>query len=234
MSTTVTAANEFFSEAYYALLNRVKPNIGDAGLRGQTDVASASTSISAGATISNDSELEPLALQATDFPNVKFWLKRNWSRAANVKGLSRFNYLEKEDGVMVDETRLHEMREVARNMWKGFKKQGILPPTWRSARVEVRSEYYREMRQKFLEFRLCETDWKADQLAADYYYSFHNYHAKGKGRQGEGIGTMEPVAKRMKTGAEPEQMSSNGEPSCTTSLDSYFAPSVGRFICVLL
>ncbi len=160
-------------------------------------------------------------LQPTDFPNINFWSKRNWSRGTNVKGPLRFNYIETKDGVMVDDDRLQEMREAARNIWKGFKKQGIFPQTWRSAGVEVRSEYYREMRHKFLEFKLCETDWKADQLATDSYYSWHNYHeratAKNKDRQGANIGSMELVAKRMKTGAEP----GSGEPF-TTSLDSYF------------
>ena len=214
-STTSFKADQFFSEAYHALLNRV--NICESGLGGHTDVTSVHTQSPIGSV--SDEPLQP-----TDFPNINFWSKRNWSRSTNVKGLVRFNYIETKDGVMVNENRLQEMREAARNIWKGFKKRGIFPPTWKSAGVNVRSEYYREMRHKFLEFRLCKMDWKADQLATDSYYSWHNYHdqatAKSKGlRQGANIGSMEPVAKRMKTGAEP----GSGEPF-TTSLDSYFSP----------
>jgi len=173
--------------------------------------------------ISNEPSYEPL--QPTDFPNVRFWSRRQWSCPSNVKGHAHFNYIEMEDGGVVDETRVHEMREAAWTIWKASKKEGIFPPTWRSASVEVRSKYYREMRHKFPEFRLCDADWKADQLATDSYYSWRNYHAtKGKGRQGTNISSMEPVAKRMKTGIELEQVSSIGEPF-TTSLDSYFAPN---------
>ena len=79
-------------------------------------------------------------------------------------------------------------------------KKGTPPATWGAADIETRKLYSQEMSTRFPELKLCDLDWKAEQIATDNYPSWHytwdskmghqdikiekdNSHAAGSGSQ---------------------------------------------------
>jgi hypothetical protein len=172
-----------FSEAYNILLNRIQ-HVG---------------------TIANESGEKDIAapLNQVDYPNVKFWFKCNWmefssrkltqanlgatSTSQPLRGKSHaaqninvtMRYIETMDGNVVDGNRAAEMRKFARTIWVAYAKEGITLLSWGQADVKARRIYYSKMGSRFPELRLCELDWKAEQIATDNYPSWHtNWLAK--------------------------------------------------------
>ena len=134
---------------------------------------------------------DPLPLQQADFPDVKFWYKRDWmdsderkackgsqegSRgktrlAKNINVSMRF--VEKEDGQVVDGDRASEMRIFARSVWVTFVELGIEPSSWGQANMDIKKTYFCEMNKRFYELRLCHSNWKADHIATGQYSRWH-------------------------------------------------------------
>lgn len=167
------AANYFASEAYYELLKYIPQDANNSNRLVSEKGANHST---------------PLNWQ--DYPHVKYWFKRNWSqhqsehadnsdaqrgRGRAAKGINvSMRYVEYENGEMISGDRATEIRRFARSIWVLLAKKGIPPATWGAADIETRKLYSQEMCTRFPELKLCDLDWKSEQIATDNYPSWHN------------------------------------------------------------
>lgn len=120
-------------------------------------------------------EVAPPQLERADFPNVKFWFKHDWLKKVGTEAAKVF--VETEHGKAVNVNRLDDIRKYARKFWHTIDK-GSAPPTWRQAPIEMKQMYYGLMIEKFPELKLCDNNWKADQIAATNYNSWHSYWVK--------------------------------------------------------
>jgi hypothetical protein len=85
-------------------------------------------------------------------------------------------YVEDETGQMIDGHKAGAIRKMARSIWAAFAQHGKAPAKWSQADIVVLQSYRREMRQHFPELRLCENDWKSEQIAIDNYPSWRTHH----------------------------------------------------------
>jgi hypothetical protein len=138
-------------------------------------------------------------LLSSNYPNVRYWSKSQWKAAAeSTKGAvdhsrsreivrgkkavaqgqnNACTYIENENGEPVDGYRLSAIRQLARTIWVKFAEMGLAPATWGKASLTLVNEYKAEMRRQFPEFRLCENDWKVQQLATTDYPSWHSNYS---------------------------------------------------------
>jgi hypothetical protein len=135
-----------------------------------------------------------MALQPSDYPLVRFWFKRDWLNSKekklqvgdgsqSLRGKTRISqglnvnmrYVEDESGITVEGNLAAAMRALARSNWVKFAltNPNAEPSSWGLARADFRREYLRQMSAMFVELRLCDADWKADQIATDNYPSWH-------------------------------------------------------------
>jgi len=78
-------------------------------------------------------------------------------------------YVEDRDSRIMDGDRASAIRDFARAVWgEKLKKRGPMLALW-----EVADSDY-EMAQRFYELRLCELDWKADQITKEIYSHWHS------------------------------------------------------------
>jgi hypothetical protein len=87
-------------------------------------------------------------------------------------------YVEHENGNPIDGHKATEIRRIARSIWVHLATVGKAPKTWLKADIHTADHYKREMRRHFPELRLCESDWKADQIAIEHYPSWHSNYMK--------------------------------------------------------
>jgi hypothetical protein len=136
--------------------------------------------------------------QREDHPNVNYWYRRDWlnhlkdsgnstdigvrpvrGKSLISKGINKnAKYIEDANGNPVDGYRLKDILNHQRAIWTTFRNISRAPLTWGKADAEVAHIYRHEMRTKFPEFALCESDWKADHLATEHYPSWYNNHVK--------------------------------------------------------
>jgi hypothetical protein len=82
------------------------------------------------------------------------------------------------------------MRKFARSIWVCFANQGVtLADKWGQADANFKTQYYSTMNKRFPELKLCELDWKADQIAQEMYSGWRmqwlNKLEKAKGLDSE-------------------------------------------------
>jgi hypothetical protein len=142
--------------------------------------------------VSETSPNPSTSLNRQDYPHVKYWFKRDWSehqserateadnlctqrgRGRAAKGINvSMRYVEFEDGQMISGDRATEIRRFARSIWVLLGNKGTPPVTWGAADIETRKLYSQEMCTRFPELKLCDLDWKAEQIATDNYPSWH-------------------------------------------------------------
>jgi hypothetical protein len=169
-------ADHISSEAYHELLKHIPQ-----------DTSNPSSLVSE----KPPNHLTPLNRQ--EYPHVKYWFKRDWSqyqtehaaeddhscaqrgRGRAAKGINvSMRYVEFENGEMISGDRATEIRRFARSIWVLLGKKGTPPATWGTADIETRKLYSQEMCMRFPELKLCNLDWKAEQIATDNYPSWHN------------------------------------------------------------
>jgi hypothetical protein len=76
--------------------------------------------------------------------------------------------------------------------------KGTLPTTWGTSDVEIRKLYCQEMCLCFPELRLCDLDWKVEQIATDNYPSWHStWDAKATHQIIKTEGSPAPQMKRV-------------------------------------
>ena len=152
-------------------------------------------------TTTTNASLPPPPANRSDFPLVSFWYKRDWiafqkdnkglsnpNRRASERGRVRASqgenvkmlFVEDEEGNPIDGHKATEIRRIARSIWVEFAKNGKAPKTWCKADISTAQEYNNEMRRFFPELRLCEFDWKAEQIAIENYPSWHQNYFKDK------------------------------------------------------
>lgn len=136
--------------------------------------------------MNNDSAKQPVS--RNDYPHVKFWTRKEWldheiditttnkprgkvraSQGINVS----MRYVEDELGNIVDGFVASEMRKFARSIWVHIAGSSGAPSKWGDAGVKVAQYYRQEMCARFPILRLCELDWKVDQIATDNYPSWY-------------------------------------------------------------
>jgi hypothetical protein len=169
-------ADHIYSEAYHELLKHIPQD------------ANNSSSF-----VGEKSPNHPAPLNRQDYPHVKYWFKRDWSqhlsehaaeadnscaqrgRGRAAKGINvSMRYVEFENGEMISGDRATEIRRFARSIWVLLGNKGTPPATWGAADIETRKLYSQEMCTRFPELKLCDLDWKAEQVATDNYPSWHN------------------------------------------------------------
>ena len=84
-------------------------------------------------------------------------------------------YVKDKDSVMIDGTRASAIRKAAHLIWVHISLNNPRgpPPTWGKADVNMVQGYHSEMCQQFPELKLCESNWKANQIATDNYPSWY-------------------------------------------------------------
>jgi hypothetical protein len=131
-------------------------------------------------------------LRQEDYPKIKFWFKRQWTEFLNdhpvnatsgpqARGRSRaaqginvsMQYVQLEDGTTISGDRATEIRKFARAIWVSFSKTGAPPSKWGQADIQTRQQYVSGIESRFPELRLCDLEWKSDQIATDNYPSWY-------------------------------------------------------------
>lgn len=107
--------------------------------------------------------------------------KRRAAQGINVT----MKYVELEDGTIVDGFRAAEIRRYARSLWVQLALDDKLPATWSDADATSLNYYSESMAQRFLEMRLCASDWKANLVATDNYPSWRHNWLKKKNKEGK-------------------------------------------------
>ena len=107
-------------------------------------------------------------LQSVDFPKVQFWYLDDWTRARKpITG--PMQYIQDREGRVVDEIAIFAMRGLAQSIWSELGVSGAAASTWRQVDMESKKHYYRAMAAGFFNLRLCDENWKAEQIAMDNY-----------------------------------------------------------------
>jgi hypothetical protein len=135
----------------------------------------------------------------SDYPLIKFWHKRDWTvhqkakkevndlnrvppKRGNVRAAKGENvmmlYVEDSNGTPINGNRAAEICKLSRALFAQFSESGVAPKTWSKASITTIDFYKQEMRNRFPELRLCESNWKIDQIATDTYPSWHTYYTK--------------------------------------------------------
>ena len=125
---------------------------------------------------------------------MKFWYKQEWTEFSKnkqaepadpqvaLRGSARahmginvmMRYIQDRHGFVVDGFTASMMRSLARAIWVEFGISGAAPNTWGQADLESRNGYYRAMNAGFFELRLCDANWKAEQIATECYSAWHS------------------------------------------------------------
>jgi hypothetical protein len=83
-------------------------------------------------------------------------------------------FVETENGDTTGKDRLERLWKHARNFFQMIDKS-TAPPTWKQAPTAMRQALHTSMVDKFPELRLCNSDWKVDQVVSSTYTSWHAY-----------------------------------------------------------
>lgn len=174
-----------------------------------------------------DQDLTEAPRRREDYPYVHFWTRRDWidrssqendttvldteangssSRRGKTRASQGINvmmrYVEDENGV-INGHRATEIRRYARQIWVHMADGGELPTSWGKANVKSSQAYCHEMSRRFPELALCELDWKADQVATDYYPSWY----KNWSETSQKVSVKKEVTTLSDTGAVPSDLS---------------------------
>jgi hypothetical protein len=143
-----------------------------------------------------DARLNP---SQKDFPDLRFWFKRDYTKVANTKklndGITGLNqgarprgrvrlvsenenvmndFIELEDGTIVDGTTAENIRARFRDIFAEQKKtvermQETMPESWGQASVTFKKFLIKEVYEQFPYMRWCDNDWKVHFLATRVY-----------------------------------------------------------------
>jgi hypothetical protein len=133
----------------------------------------------------------------SEYPNIKYWTKKEWLDAQSAKkksskpadqpgtrGRKRISqgenvsahYLEDEDGTPVNGMDVSKIREYARSIWIEFETRGVAPKKWSQMPRNVKDEYVSDMEKQWPILRYCDDHWKANQVASSTYSQWYGYH----------------------------------------------------------
>jgi hypothetical protein len=132
-------------------------------------------------------------LSHSDFPNIKFWTKKEWDNQksrlkdasgnkgkgpeSSSKGLNTTAiYLENEDGTTISGSMVGQIRSAARAVWIELFDRRKAPSSWGKASLEARNLYHSELERRWGFLRCCDNHWKADALATAHYSQWYLAH----------------------------------------------------------
>ncbi|KJA27205.1 hypothetical protein HYPSUDRAFT_198479 [Hypholoma sublateritium FD-334 SS-4] len=154
--------------------------------------------------------------------------KRRAAQGINVA----MKYVELEDGTTIDGFRAAEIRRYARSLWVKMAMDNKLPATWSDADAASLTYYSESMAQRFMEMRLCASDWKANLVATDNYPSWRHNWLKKKTKEGkrpsdahvedDSVPMKKPkVLYDDENGPFPQMLSDIPKPNGTSTNNSY-------------
>ena len=144
---------------------------------------------------------KPPSLKKDDFPAIKFWRQRDYTQYLNSKKKSRrivdpnnapyqrggtrlaesnenvaTDYIELEDGQVVEGDKAANIRKRVRDIFKEMKSSAkmVLPKTWSEAGITERTFFLQELYKDYPYIAFCDDDWKGIFLASRTLSAFHN------------------------------------------------------------
>ena len=85
----------------------------------------------------------------------------------------RMQYIEKENGDIVDGPRAGEIRKGARAIWVHLRDKNAAKPVWGEMSSIAKDYYHAEMKKRFPELCFCDGNWKAERISTDNYSSWY-------------------------------------------------------------
>ncbi len=122
-----------------------------------------------------------------NYPNVKFWYLIDWilfcqnasTADAQAHSETRVHYIEDQHGSIINAHSVTAILNLAREVWVELDISGAAPPIWENADMEIKMGFYQAMAASFFEFRLCDSNWKAERYAIDNYGLWYlEWHAQ--------------------------------------------------------
>lgn len=123
-----------------------------------------------------------------------------------MKGVNvAMGYVEKEDGEVVDGHAAADIRKHARSIWVQIATTTEGPPAkWGEAGLK-----HHEMYERYPMLQFCQSDWKVDQIATDYYPSWYSsWRKKISGTTIKAEAEQDSVSQDLHTSKRPHEATS--------------------------
>ena len=130
---------------------------------------------------------------------MKFWYKADWTNFSSSKNVSTgranpqqpqvtkvMQYIEDRQGHVMDDHSINMMRILAQSIWLELGINGAVSMEWAQVDLESKKGYYRAMAAGFFALRLCNSDWKTEQIVIDNYPLWLLRWRKDTGPEGTG------------------------------------------------
>lgn len=127
-------------------------------------------------------------IDASDYPGIKYWTKKQYIAAKKNKKTStglvtseETNntmtwYVETEEGEPVNGETAEAIRLYARAIWQSLVCRNIAPSTWADANLEAQTYYEHHMCRRFPQLSYGANNWKAHMIATENYSSWYGKH----------------------------------------------------------
>jgi hypothetical protein len=176
-------------------------------------------------------------LKKDDFPAIKFWRQRDYTQYLNSKKKSRgivdpnnasyqrggtrlavsnenvaTDYIELEDGQVVEGDKAANIRKRVRDIFKEMKSSAkmVLPKTWSEAGITERNFFLQELYKDYPYIAFCDDDWKGIFLASRTLSAFHNSLRRKVLVKPEVVEKKEELTESLTTGIT--MMAANSDP----------------------
>jgi hypothetical protein len=140
----------------------------------------------------------PELLDNHDYYAVPFWDHEKWKvhekkERANGRIPSRLGFLTDTEGNAVSSARLSQMVGEANVLWNSMYSAREDPPSWKK-KTKIANDYFsNSLRSKFIEFQLCEGDYKVEVFASTKFSDWNrNSREKGNLKRMLNI-SLEPI-----------------------------------------
>ena len=183
---------------------------------------------------------------AIRFPHIALWDQQDYKKVKKVKkaggdvlhvgqhkpvrGSARMNegenvmldFVELDDGTIVDGNTAKLIRDELRSVYNELKKKDLLPKTWGAIGITARTFVFSHIYAKFPYLRLCHNDWKIIAIAGPGLSQWWNAENKRLlRRDGMAIKTENGVAMKTEEGKpEPEPEDANANANKRKAPDS--------------
>jgi hypothetical protein len=116
----------------------------------------------------------PLPLARKDYPDIPFWTKQEWDtfverRKLGNKSPSWNAFLTDEEGIILSKQRFHDLWEDAKLAFNSLYWRRADPTSWGKKNDLAAAYFYNTITTKYLEFQLCEGNWKVHLWTTERY-----------------------------------------------------------------
>ncbi|RXW17285.1 hypothetical protein EST38_g8569 [Candolleomyces aberdarensis] len=114
-------------------------------------------------------------LKQKDYPNAKFWVKKDWKNHSDSygdrgeKGPYYLEYLTDKEGKFVGKEIVKAVRALAFRLWNQWFACWVDPPTWSKKRDDAWLFFKIRMYEEFVCLRLCEGNWKVNDVGKQVF-----------------------------------------------------------------